>query len=250
MNNTHSLFIIVLAAGKGKRINAVDIPKPMFPIKGKPMLGYVADMLKTIKTERPIMVVGFQGQKVLDYLEDRDQFDFVWQKEQLGTGHAVMAAEELLKGKDGTTVVINGDNPFFKPETIERIKNQLEEKQAVMAISSVELDPSFSFGRIITNADGHVQEIIEVKNATPQQLEVRLMNAGLYAFNNDWLWRTIHEIQKDDLSQEFYITDLVAIAAQKGETVIAVPITHPNEAIGINTLDNLKAAEDALVSEA
>lgn len=243
MNTIH---IVILAGGKGTRMQATDMPKVMYPIKGKPMVGYIADMLIKAAIKDVVVVVGYQGQKVVDYLSSRDGFKFVWQKEQLGTGHALSQAKDLLKGKDGVTVVLNGDNPFFKFETIERMVKMLDEKQAVMVVSSVELDKSFSFGRIITNPDGHIQKIVEVKNATPEELEYTWMNAGLYAFDNNWLWKNIDKVDLDSISKEYYLTDMVAVANNQSDRVIMVPVTHENEAIGINTLDNLKAAEDIL----
>jgi bifunctional UDP-N-acetylglucosamine pyrophosphorylase/glucosamine-1-phosphate N-acetyltransferase len=244
MNN--EINVVVLAAGKGTRMNATDIPKVMYPLNGQPMIGYIADMLEKAAIKDPIVIVGFHGQKVVDYLEKRNGYQFVWQKEQLGTGHALMQAEEKLKNKSGVTVVLNGDNPLFKEETLRRMADQMEQKEAIMAVSSVELDPSFSFGRIVTNQSGHITEIVEVKNATPDQLKISTMNAGLYAFDNNWLWENIHFITLDSISKEFYITDLVAIANKNGDKVITVPVTHPDEAIGINTLENLQSAEEVL----
>lgn len=227
-------------------MNAVDLPKVMYPINGKPMIGYLADMLEKAGVEKSIAVVGFQGQKVIDYLSDRNRFKFVWQKELLGTGHALMQAREELKNKEGVTVVLNGDNPFYTAASLKKLANKVALEKAVMAVASVKFDPSFSFGRIITDSDGHINRIVEVKNCTPEQLKLEWMNAGLYAFDNSWLWKNIDKIEKNSVSSEYYITDLVEIADSKGDRVVAVPVSHTNEAIGINTLDNLKAAEQAL----
>lgn len=237
---------VILAAGKGTRMNAVDIPKVMFPLKDKPMVGYIADTLKSLEINKSIVVVGFQGQKVVDYLSSRGNFEFVWQNEQFGTGHAVQMAVPLLKNEPGVTIVLNGDSPFFKVDTINRIAETMKEKSAVMAVSSVELDPSFSFGRIVTNEKGHIQKIVEVKNATEDELKLTWMNAGLYAFDNKWLCENIDKITQDSVTQEYYLPELVTIATGMGDKVLSIPVTHPDEAIGINTPDHLKSAEESL----
>lgn len=237
---------VILGAGKGTRMNAVDLPKVMFPINGKPMVGYIADTLKELVVNKSIVVVGFQGQKVVDYLSKQGQFEFVWQTDQLGTGDALKRAIPLLKGQPGITIVLNGDSPFFKVDTIKRMVDMIEEKSAVMAVSSVELDKSFSFGRIVTDDDGHILNIVEVKNATPEELELTWMNAGLYAFDNKWLCENIDKITQDSVTQEYYLPELVEIANQMGDKVLSIPVTHSDEAIGINTPENLKAAEEAL----
>lgn len=237
---------VILGAGKGTRMNAVDIPKVMFPINEKPMIGYIADTLKDLPINKSIVVVGFQGQKVIDYLSTQGNFEFIWQKEQLGTGHALKQAKPLLDGQPGITIVLNGDSPFFKVDTINRMVEMMKEKSAVMAVSSVELDPSFSFGRIVTDEEGHILKIVEVKNATPEELELTWMNAGLYAFDNKWLCENVDKITQDSVTQEYYLPELVSIANDMGAKVLSIPVTHPDEAIGINTPENLKIAEEAL----
>lgn len=242
----NTINTVILSAGKGTRMNAVDIPKPMFPLKGKPMVGYIADTLKNLNVNKSIVIVGFKGQKVIDYLSSQGDFDFVWQEEQLGTGHALKMAKPLLEGQPGITIVLNGDSPFFKVDTINRMAEMMEEKSAVIAVSSVELDPSFSFGRIVTNEDGHILRIVEVKNATEDELKLTWMNAGLYAFDNKWLCENVDKITQDSITQEYYLPELVSIANEMGDKVLSIPVTHPDEAIGINTPDNLKFAEESL----
>jgi bifunctional UDP-N-acetylglucosamine pyrophosphorylase/glucosamine-1-phosphate N-acetyltransferase len=237
---------VILGAGKGTRMKSVDTPKVMYPINGKPMIGYIVDMLKGLEVNKAIIVVGFQGQKIVDYLGNENEYEFVWQKEQLGTGHALMEAKPLLQGQPGITIVLNGDNPFFKVETIKRMADLITERSAKMAVSSVELDPSFSFGRIVTDEEGHITNIIEAKNATPEQLELTWMNAGLYAFDNKWLCDNVDKITKDELSGEYYLTELVEIANRQGDKVLSIPVTHSDEAVGINTPDNLKIAQEIL----
>lgn len=243
----NNLFIIVLAAGKGTRINAVDMPKNMFKINGKPMIGYFQETIAALKPAKAIFVVGFHGQQIIDYMQQLGDYDYVWQKEQLGTGHAAAQAESILKGKDGTTIIVNGDNPLFRPETMLKMVSELTAQKAVLAISSARLDlEQFPYGRIITDSTGHVTKVVEVKNCTPEELKIKDLNCGLYVVDNAWLWDNVGKIQRNGVSQEFYITDLVEIANQEGKRVITVPILDKREAIGINTKENLKEAEAAL----
>lgn len=242
----NNLFMIVLAAGKGTRINADDIPKNMFPINGKPMIGYFSSTIAALKPNIAIFVVGFHGQQIIDYLQQLGNYEYVWQKEQLGTGHAAAQAENLLKGKNGTTIIVNGDSPFYRPETMLNMTQELKNQNTVLAISAAELNPEqFPYGRIITDSIGHVTRVVEAKNCTSQELSIKQLNCGLYIVDNQWLWDNIGKIQKNDVSQEYYITDLVAIANQEGKRVIAVPIVDKQEAIGINTKEDLQEAEAA-----
>lgn len=237
------IYLIVLAAGKGTRLNATDKPKAMYPINGKPMVSFFVDLINQINPQKSIFVVGFHGQPVVDYLGNLGKYEFVWQDNQLGTGHAVLQVKSLLFNKTGVTIVINVDNPFFTKETVNRVVDKLVKEDAVMAISSIEFDPAFAFGRLVSDETGQIKKIVEVKNASQSELTIKQMNAGLYAFDNRWLWQNIEKILIDPISNEYYLTDLVEIADKQGDRVISVPVTYQDEAIGINTKSNLKAAQ-------
>lgn len=240
MNNKK--FIVILAGGKGTRINAKDIPKNMYPINGKPMIGYFVDKIKDINPQKTVIVVGFRGENIVDYLK-KYNYSFVWQKKRLGTGHATLQAKKELINFDGITFVVNGDNPFFQVNTYLGLSKKLVSEQAVMGLVSVKLDPKFSYGRLDIDGTGHVRRIIEVKNAVAGELKIKEMNAGLYAFDNKWLWKNINKLEKNKLTGEYYITDLVEIANRQNEKIIAYEIINPQEAIGINTKEHLELAQ-------
>jgi len=241
------LHLVILAAGKGTRMNAVDKTKVMFPLHGQPMIGLFVPTIAELKPDTCIFVVGFHGQQVIDYMSALGEYDYVWQREQLGTGHALMQARAILHNKTGITLVCNGDNPLFSVATMKKMMHSLVDEHAVVAIASSRLDPEkFPFGRIVCDATGHVIKVVEVKNCTPEELTIPDLNSGLYAFDNTWLWNNIDTITRNSVSNEFYITDLIEIANNDGKRVIAVPVARDSEAIGINTLDNLAQAEDAL----
>jgi bifunctional UDP-N-acetylglucosamine pyrophosphorylase/glucosamine-1-phosphate N-acetyltransferase len=233
---------IILAGGKGTRLNARKIPKVLYPVNGRPMVSYLVDMLREGGITKPIMVIGFQGQKVVELFGD--QVRYVWQRKRLGTGHAVAQAKALLARKPGITVVINGDHPFFKAETLNRMGEIQTKTHATVVIAVYEL-PDFPYGRVILDDQGFVKRVVEEKNATPAEKKILLKNVGLYLFDNTWLWQAISKLKKDRVSGEYYITDLIELAVKQGKKVATSPITDPIEAIGINTRENLAAAEAA-----
>jgi bifunctional UDP-N-acetylglucosamine pyrophosphorylase / glucosamine-1-phosphate N-acetyltransferase len=215
----------------------------MFPIAGKPMLSYVIKSLKAVGISQPVIVVGFLANKIKTYLGDA--YTYAHQRKRLGTGHAVISARQLLHDKTGCTLIINGDQPFFRPSSLERLASAILDKGATVAVltglmRSKEFD---AFGRVLTDKDGHVLSIVEVKDATEKEKSVRLMNLGGYAVDNAWLWQALKRIKKSSATGEYYITDIIAEAVKEGKKVISIRIEDKAEAIGINTLDHLAEAE-------
>lgn len=237
------IHAIVLAAGKGTRMQSDTLPKVLFEIAGKPMLAYVLEALKAAGIEKPLIVVGYLGDLVKKVFGDT--YTYVLQKEQLGTGHAVVAAKALLHDKTGTTLIINGDQPFFRPSSIKRLADAITERGATVAVltglmRAKEFD---AFGRVITDKEGHVLRIVEVKDATEKEKTIRSMNLGGYAVDNEWLWPVLKNLKKSRATGEYYITDIIGEAVRQGKKVIAIRIEDKAEAIGINTLDHLAEAE-------
>ena len=240
MKNIHA---IVLAGGKGKRMNSKTIPKVLFTINGQPMLSYVLNTLTEVGIDRPIVVVGFLGEKVKQTFGPR--YTYVIQHKRLGTAHAVQQAVPLLKDKIGCTLIINGDQPFFKASTVQRLVEAITEKGATVAVltglmRSKEFD---AFGRVVTDKDGHIVRIVEVKDATEKEKSIRLMNLGGYAVDNAWLFKALKKIKKSEATGEYYVTDLISEAVKEGKKVRSIRIEEKAEAIGINTLQHLEEAE-------
>lgn len=234
---------IVLAAGKGTRMKSKTLPKVLFPIAGKPMVKYVVESLAEAGIRQPVIVVGFLGLKVIEFLGNT--YDYVYQRKRLGTGHAVGAAKTHLADKKGCTLIINGDQPFFRPSSLKRLMDAINERGATVAVMtglmrSKEFD---AFGRVITDKEGHVLRIVEVKDANDKEKTVRLMNLGGYAVDNEWLWGALKKIKKSSATGEYYITDLIAQAVKEGKKVISIRIEDKAEAIGINNLQHLAEAE-------
>lgn len=243
MKNVHA---IVLAAGKGKRMNARQLPKVLYPIAGRPMVLYVLETLAKVGIDQPVLVVGFLAHKVKELL--KNGYRYAIQRKRLGTGHAVQAAATLLKDEPGCTLILYGDNPFIRASSIKRSIAAVTEQGATVAVmTGLMKGKDFdSFGRVITDQAGHVQRIVEVKDATTNEKKVRLMNIGGYAVDNQWLWKVLKHLKKSQASGEYYITDIVGEAVKQGKKVKAILIEDEAEAIGVNTLDHLAEAERLL----
>ena len=239
-----NIYAIILAAGKGTRMNATDIPKVMFPVAGKPMIRYVLSTVQKI-TKNIYVIVGFQGQKVIDELKG-ENITFVWQRRQLGTAHAVAQARKYLQGKSGFVLVTNGDHPLFSTPSIKvLIKKAMSAGEKLVFASAIE-DNHTAYGRVLRDKKDNVQGIVEAKDATPAQLKIREKNPGMYLIDNKWLWSAIKRINKSKVSGEYYVTDLVELALKDKVGVGAYPIKNPNEMKGINTPQELKEVENII----
>lgn len=239
-----NLYAIVLAAGKGKRLNAELLPKVLYKLGGRPMILDVLESLKHIGIPKPIIVVGFQGEKVIELLGK--QYNYAWQKQQLGTAHAALQAAPSLKKKSGHTFILNGDNPMVGPKTLKRMIARVGATKATLAIASAKAPDYLGLGRLITDKSGHVTKIVEEKNATAaQRKNFKWKNAGPWLVENTFLWHNLPKIAKNSISKEYYLTDLLELAVEQGKRAIAVPVTDVTEAIGINTLKHLELAQKA-----
>ncbi len=234
---------ILLAAGQGTRMKS-SLPKVLHPLCGKPMIWYTLGAVEQVSTEKPVVVVGYGREQVKSYIGERA--DCVNQEPQLGTGHAALQAEALLKGKADLAIVTYADMPLLRAETFERLVQTQADNPGPLTLLTVTSDDPRGFGRVIRNADGTVQAVVEEYVATPEQLALRELNVGAYCFKADWLWEALHRIQKNPLKGEYYLTDVVALAAQDHLPVQAVLDDDLIETMGINTRAQLAEAETAL----
>jgi bifunctional UDP-N-acetylglucosamine pyrophosphorylase/glucosamine-1-phosphate N-acetyltransferase len=234
---------VILAAGQGTRMKT-DLPKVLHPLCGKPMLWHVLEALKPAATEKPIVIVGHGAQAVQTYLSD--SANCVLQEPQLGTGHAAMQAESLLKGKTDMVIVTYADMPLLRGETFQRLVETQRLNPGPFSLLTVIADDPRGFGRIVRKPDGTVAAIVEEYVATPEQQQIRELNVGAYCFNADWLWDALHRIEKNPKKGEYYLTDVVEIAVKANLPVQAVVHDDFIETIGINTRVHLSEAEAAL----
>ena len=243
-----NLRVVILAAGKGKRMGPSEIPKVLHRVLDKPMVGHVIDaVVESGVDAKPVVVVGYMAEKVQAYCEDR--CEYAMQTELKGTGDAVMRARPLLEGGPEHVLVLNGDQPLTSAASIRKVVDMHLATGATLTIGTVTV-PDFQnmwaafvdFGRIVRDAQGNVARIVEAKDATPEELQIRELNPSLYCFKAEWLWKNLESLTTANAQGEYYVTDLLAKAIASGENV--VPVSVPaDEALGINTPEQLAVAE-------
>jgi bifunctional UDP-N-acetylglucosamine pyrophosphorylase/glucosamine-1-phosphate N-acetyltransferase len=234
---------VLLAAGQGTRMKSA-MPKVLHPIAGKPMLWYALQGVKAATSEKPVVVVGSAAEAVSKYVDD--QAECVQQNPQLGTAHAVLQARSLLKDRTQYVLIVYADMPLLRPETLNRLVEVQKQNRGPLSLLTVQADDPRGFGRLLRDADGSVAAVIEEYVATPEQLEIRELNAGVYCFLAAWLWDALDRIPKNPQKGEYYLTDAVALAVRDGLAVNAVRIPDATEAIGINTRAHLAQVEAAM----
>lgn len=230
---------IVLAAGKGTRMKS-KLPKVLHPICGRPMIYYAVNVAKNSGAQSTVVVIGHGAEAVKAYLGETVQFAL--QTEQLGTGHAVLAAQPAITEDIDLVLVTNGDMPLLTKKTLQLlIETQLTNTGPLSLLTMVSED-SFGFGRIIRGDDDSVMAIVEEVQCTPEQLNIKELNVGAYCFNADWLWQVLPRLPLSPKG-EYYLTDVVEIAVGDGLRVSAVKMKDNHEALGINTRVHLAEAE-------
>jgi len=234
---------VLLAAGQGTRMKS-SLPKVLHPLCGRPMLWHVLESLKEVTTEKPVVVVGHGADEVTKYLSDSAQT--VLQEPQLGTGHAAMQAESLIKGKTDLVIVTYADMPLLRGATFKQLVETQRLNTGPFSLLTVTADDPRGFGRIVRKPDGTVEAIVEEYVATPEQKQIKELNVGAYCFNADWLWDALKRIEKNPKKGEYYLTDVVEIAVKDGLPVQAVVHDDFVETIGINTRVHLSEAEAAM----
>jgi bifunctional UDP-N-acetylglucosamine pyrophosphorylase/glucosamine-1-phosphate N-acetyltransferase len=233
---------ILLAAGQGTRMKS-SLPKVLHPVAGRPMIGHALEAIKMSTTGKPVVVVGHGADEVVKFLGDAALT--VLQEPQLGTGHAVMQAEALLKGNADFVVVCYSDMPLLRGETLQAlVETQKANKGPISMLTVVSNDPR-GFGRIIRKTDGTVAAIVEENAATEEQKQIRELNVGGYCFDADWLWEALHRIPLSKKG-EYYLTDTVELAVQNGLPVQATLMEDLEETIGVNTRIHLAEVETAM----
>lgn len=228
------LNIVILAAGLGTRMKSRKA-KVLHRAAGRALIEHVVDVALDLTTpERIFIVVGHQADEVRGAIT-HPGIRFVEQKEQRGTGHAVMVCRALVEPLDGYLMILYGDSPLLRKETLQALAEQQMNSEAAGTLLSAIMDDPTGYGRVIRDdADLSVQEIVEQKAANPQQLAIREANMGIYCYRNDLFWEFIGRIGTDNPAGEYYLTDMVAIFRSAGYEVEAMRLEDANEALGIN----------------
>ncbi|HOP29895.1 MAG TPA: NTP transferase domain-containing protein [Spirochaetota bacterium] len=230
---------MVLAGGKGVRMQS-ELPKVLHPLCGKPLIEHVVENLNAAGINDILVVVGYKGDDVIQQLNGR--VNFVWQHEQLGTGHAVMQAESYFKDYQGDIVVACGDVPLIKPETFKALVSEIEKPDCGAVVLTMVQDNPTGYGRIIYDS-GSFSRIVEEKDATDEQKKITEVNSGTYIFNSRLLFEGLKKIDTNNAQREYYLPDALNFVLQSGYAVKTVVLKNPVEGRGINTRDELISLE-------
>ncbi|MEG1256919.1 bifunctional UDP-N-acetylglucosamine diphosphorylase/glucosamine-1-phosphate N-acetyltransferase GlmU [Clostridium sp.] len=234
---------IILAAGEGKRMKS-NIPKVLHNVCGKEMINHVIDNIRKAGIDEVDVVVGKGAEKVREGTESRKIF-YSTQEEQLGTGHAVMCAEEFLKGKKGSVAIFVGDGPLITNDTVTKLtKYHEEENCSATILTSVMADP-LKYGRIIRNTQGEVEKIVEFKDCNNNELKVNEINSGMYCFDIEVLLNTLGKLNNNNNQGEYYLTDVIEILKNEGKKVGAVAV-DVEEITAVNSKFELSMASEIM----
>ncbi len=239
-----SFSTLIMAAGKGTRMKS-DLAKVLHPLMGRPMIHYVIAIAKSLGSERIVAVIGHQKEKVRTQLAD-ENIEFAVQEPQLGTGHAVMQAESYFDGYDGTLLVLSGDAPLLKEETIRQLLQLHETERATATILTAVLPDPTGYGRIIRRSDGSVQKVVEQKDAGDAEKSVKEINSGIYVFSSSPLFAALKNVRNDNAQKEYYLPDVIPIFLANRQKVCAMTAPDFLEISGINTIEQLEEAETIL----
>ncbi|MEL7446426.1 MAG: bifunctional UDP-N-acetylglucosamine diphosphorylase/glucosamine-1-phosphate N-acetyltransferase GlmU [Pseudomonadota bacterium] len=241
MTNKREFAAIVLAAGKGTRMKS-DMHKVLHPIAGRPLLDHLMASVDELGPARQVVVVGAGRDQIEDAVEGRA--DTCLQEPQLGTGHAVQQAEAALAGFEGAALVLYGDVPFVRPETMQKMLERLEdEKNPAVVVLGFEPDDPLHYGRVIADDDGRIFKMVEWKDADEGERATRLCNSGLMAANARYMFELLARVSNNNAQGEYYLPDIVNIAISDGRTCAVVTTDDPDEVAGINSRSELAQAE-------
>lgn len=260
---------VILAAGKGTRIitdavaaGMAELPKVLYPLKGRPLIDWVLDAVDQtrpllaesgIELKRPVVVVGFMKEKVEAAVSGRatcvEQLP-----SPLGTGHAVQVSEPAIEADADAVLVLNGDMPEWHPDTIAGVCRQFADsaKQCVLALGTVEFTDQvynadfFAYGRILRDEAGRLVKIVEQRDASEEERQIKECNPSLYCFDREWLFSALSRLSNQNSQGEYYLTDLLAMALHEGKEVASSSSRDWREALGVNTLEQLQLAEQLI----
>ena len=246
-----TLDVLILAAGLGTRMRS-NLAKVLHELDGRPLINHVCRTATALAPRKVYVVIGHQGEEVRrDVLEELDEEHaaFVWQSEQLGTGHAVNSARQFLENEDSTLLVLSGDVPMIRAETLAALIQQHHTHRgrgASCTLLTVKLDDPTGYGRVIRDEEGLFEKIVEQKDASDEEKKIKEINAGIYCFNTRKLFAALSQVQNDNAQGEYYLTDVPALLRDAGEDVSLYQHTDAREVSGINNRAELADLERSL----
>ena len=240
-----NIAAVVLAAGKGTRMKS-GVVKVLHSAAGRPMIAWPVDAARMVGAAPIVLVVGHQANAVSNTFRGAGDILCAMQEEQLGTGHAVACTRDALHGFRGTVLILCGDTPLLRGETLRGLVDFHREEDAVLTVLTARMDDPHGYGRVVRDESGRVLAIVEQKDATPEQREITEINSGIYCMESDFLFANVSSLSSNNAQNEFYLTDLLSIAVSKGFTCLARCIDDADEIMGVNDRSQLAEASRIL----
>jgi UDP-N-acetylglucosamine diphosphorylase/glucosamine-1-phosphate N-acetyltransferase len=242
--DSRSLAAIIMAAGQGKRMKNPDMAKVMYPLAGVPLIEHVVRLARLSGARQIIAIVGHQRESVIAHLRSVDPgIDTAVQAEQLGTAHAVRQAEQRLRDFDGDVLILSGDAPLTRPETIAAMLDRHRSTGAVVTVLTAVLPDPTGYGRVLRAPDGRISRIVEHKDAKPEELAVGEINSGIYVFRARLVFDALSRVTNDNAQGEYYLPDVFASFARDGLRMEPCIVDSFDEIRGVNTIEQLQEME-------
>ena len=241
-------LVILLAAGKSTRMKS-DVPKVLHPVCGKLLIEYVLDATREAGASKIVVVVGHQAELVKETLAHHPDVEFALQAEQQGTGHAVMMCEEQLASHQGPVMILAGDTPLLKGDSLKGLLDEQRNRNAACVIGTAVTEANEGLGRVVRNNEGDFLRIVEEKDASPEEKTINEINTGCYVFDAQRLHHSLKKLKPENVQAEYYLTDCPKILQDEGDLVIAAEKLNIQEAIGVNTRVQLAEVTSILQQE-
>jgi len=241
-----ALRVLILAAGKGTRMNSLK-PKVVHSLLNKPMINYVLDSVKGLNPQKTYLVVGYKKELIENAVsKSTNKVEYIYQKKQLGTGHAIKITKSAMANFRGDVLILNGDCPGILPTTLKKlIAKHKKTKSDISLITSNVLNPK-GYGRIIRDDQNTIQKIVEEKDATAHERRIDEINSGIYCINSEFLWNFIGKIKSNNNQKEYYLPGIIENAVSKNRKVSVLKISNPEEILGINNRQELSKQETVI----
>ena len=246
------LTTVIMAAGKGKRMKNPDRSKVMYELNGKPLIQYVIELSEKINSDMIVPVVGHQKESVMNFIKNKfpdlkDKIKFAHQDDQLGTGHAIMQTEEILKNFDGDILILSGDVPMLRYETVCSFLDFHHKENFDASLISAVFDDPTGYGRVLRDSENNFYDIREQKDCNEEEKRCSEINSGIYIIDNKILFEALRTLKTDNAQGEYYLTDVFRHFNKSGKKIGAYPVNDPVEISGINTVEQLEELERSAI---
>jgi bifunctional UDP-N-acetylglucosamine pyrophosphorylase/glucosamine-1-phosphate N-acetyltransferase len=236
---------IILAAGESTRMKT-QLPKVLHEVCGRPMLAFVLDACRRASIDKMYVVIGYGKEQVIEKFKDADDVCWVEQAEQKGTAHAVMCCKEQLADFNGQVLILCGDGPLLRIETLNELIEKHKAEKSAVTLATMVLDEPFGYGRIVRDEQGNIQEIIEERDCNEQQRAIKEVNPSYYCFEKDVLFDVLEKVKPDNVKNEYYLTDAVRLILAAGRKACAIQAVNPQDALSVNSRQQLAKVNEVM----